>query len=207
MKIEEIFALCLVATVASFIGFIVENLWLALTKGFIDNRNMILPFLLGYGLAMALTFLLFGTPEDLRILNRSIYTEHMQYNFLLYYLIMMFCISLGEILLGTFVEKTCHIYWWDYSRLPLHITRYTSIPTSAGFSLIVTLFMHHLFDPLMQYFLSLDYETLRTSSIVFTGLLTLDFVVNAAKMYVSKSLNTLWKIDTTHSLGYRIVHY
>ena len=37
----------LMATVVSFLGFVVENVWLAFTKGYIDNRNMALPFLLG----------------------------------------------------------------------------------------------------------------------------------------------------------------
>ena len=53
----------LMIVVSSFIGFVVENLWLWETKGYIDNRNMNLPFLLGYGLACFLVFVLLGTPN------------------------------------------------------------------------------------------------------------------------------------------------
>ncbi|MGN0160161.1 MAG: putative ABC transporter permease [Lachnospiraceae bacterium] len=207
MRLEHFFALCLVATVVSLMGFIVENLWIAITKGFVDNRNMMLPFLIGYGLAMMLIYFLFGTPDQMHILNIDISANSIRMNLFLYYLLMMFCVSLGEILLGTFVEKTCHVYWWDYTALPMHITRYTSLPTSAGFSFMITLFMNRLFHPLMQYFLELDYETLRNSAIVFAALLSTDFILNAAKMYRTKSLNTLWRIDTTKTFGYRLIHY
>jgi hypothetical protein len=30
----------------SFLGFCLENIWLLLRKGYVDNRNMSLPFLL-----------------------------------------------------------------------------------------------------------------------------------------------------------------
>lgn len=69
MKSAEVFALCLIVTVISFLGFVVENVWLSMTKGYIDNRNMTLPFLLGYGIAIVLIYLLFGTPEHLKILE------------------------------------------------------------------------------------------------------------------------------------------
>ena len=32
----------------------------------------------------------------------------------------MLCIYAGEITLGTFAERSCHFYWWDYSKIPLH---------------------------------------------------------------------------------------
>lgn len=72
MDTTEIMALGLVIAVVSFLGFAVENIWLAITKGYIDNRNMCLPFLLGYGLAVAVIYLLFGTPKKLWVLGRSI---------------------------------------------------------------------------------------------------------------------------------------
>ena len=36
----------------SFLGFLLENIWLAARKGYIDNRNMNTPFMLGYGIAV-----------------------------------------------------------------------------------------------------------------------------------------------------------
>ncbi|MGM9641776.1 MAG: hypothetical protein ACI3XI_01070 [Eubacteriales bacterium] len=39
----EFFALLIVATVVSFLGFGVENIRLSLTKGYMDNRSVHLP--------------------------------------------------------------------------------------------------------------------------------------------------------------------
>ena len=48
------YQLGIMAAVVSFLGFVVENIWLAMTKGYINNRNMNAPFLLGYGLLILL---------------------------------------------------------------------------------------------------------------------------------------------------------
>ena len=118
----------------------------------------------------------------------------------------MVCVSVGEILLGTLVEKTCHLYWWDYTRLPLHITRYTSIPTSIAFSLLITTFMRLFFQPLMDWFLQMDLDTLRVTSMTFMTLMTVDFLFNAVRIFKEKKLTPIWKINTTRTLGYRLLH-
>ena len=58
----DIYSLGIMVAVISFLGFSLENLWLSLTKGFIDNRNMNAPFLMGYGLLVVGMYLLLGTP-------------------------------------------------------------------------------------------------------------------------------------------------
>lgn len=206
MKTSEILSLCMIMAVVSFLGFVVENIWLSLTKGYMDNRNMCLPFLLGYGLAIATIFLLFGTPKQLVLLGRQIVFKRIHSGKLFYFLVVMLCVSVGEILLGTFVEKTCHFYWWDYTKLPLHITRYTSIPTSAGFSFLITLFMDYFFMPLMNRFLAWDYGHLCVAAGVLMVLLTADFLYNAYLTYRNKQTTRRWKINMTRSLGYRLLH-
>lgn len=206
MKTTEIFALCLIATVVSLLGFVVENVWLSVTKGFIDNRNMSLPFLIGYGIAIVAIFLLFGRPDAVVFFGKKLPIKSRFIRRIVYFLIITVCICVGEIVLGTIVEHTCHIYWWDYTRLPMHITRYTTIPTSMGFSMLICIFMNYMFEPLMSFFLQLDYVTLAFSAIGFISLLTVDFIVNAVKVFKSKSMQPRWRIDTTHSIGYRMLH-
>ena len=46
----NIYAIGIMTAIVSFLGFVVENIWLAISKGYINNRNMNTPFLLGYGL-------------------------------------------------------------------------------------------------------------------------------------------------------------
>lgn len=206
MKTTEIFALCLIVTIVSFLGFVVENVWLAITKGFMDNRNMCLPFLIGYGLAMVAIYFILGTPTEFALLGKKLKIKSRYVKLLLYFLAVMLCVSVGEIILGTIVEKTCHIYWWDYTRLPLHITRYTSIPTSMAFSMLITTFMHKFFMPLYEFFQKLDYNDLQVLAGSFMTLMTADFIHNAVRIYRDKEMRSIWKIDTTNTLGYRLLH-
>lgn len=206
MKAIDIFALCMVVGVVSFLGFAVENIWLAVTKGYMDNRNMIFPFLIGYGIAIMLLYLILGTPHKLWLFGRIIRIEKRMTKVIFYFTGSMLCVSMGEVLLGKFVEKVCHFYWWDYSKLPFHITRYTSLPTSAMFSCLITLFMDKVFLPLFYCFQKWDYTILRNTAIVLVAIMVGDFVYNAYMMYREKAQITRWKIDTTESWLYRKIH-
>ena len=103
---RSICALCMNIAFISFLGFCVENLWLAITKGYMDNRNMLFPFLFGYGLTVAAIYLVFGTPRNLVVLGKEITVPNENTEILLYSLIVMTVISLGEIILGKTVEKS-----------------------------------------------------------------------------------------------------
>ena len=199
----RIFSLCMIIAVVSFLGYTVENLWLAITKGYIDNRNMILPFLFGYGLALAAIYLVFGTPRDLSILGYEINIANEKLEVFLCFVIVMVVISLGEILLGKTVEKVCHIKWWDYSNLPLHLTQYTSLFTSIGFTVMIVLFMDKAFVPMYQWLLTWNPQVLAVSAIVLTVLMTLDFIHSAYWMLKHKSIMKIWTVDLTSSKLYK----
>jgi len=69
---KEVTSLLILVLVIFFLGFVLENIWLACTKGYMDNRNMSLPFLLGYGLLVVGMYLLLGIPEQMKIFGRTI---------------------------------------------------------------------------------------------------------------------------------------
>ena len=113
MEDSNFLALCMVACVVSFLGFVVENIWLSITKGYMDNRNMCFPFLIGYGIGMNLIYAILGTPKKLRISCKQLQKSSQARKVLVYFIAAMLCVSAGEIALGTFVEKVCHFCWWD----------------------------------------------------------------------------------------------
>lgn len=189
----------------SLAGFLVENAWLGLTKGYMDNRNMVFPFLLGYGLAVAGIYLSFGTPQNLSFFDREIPVASERMRRALYFVIVMLCVSLGEIALGKFVEKVCHIKWWDYSWLPLHITQYTSVCTSTGFSMLIVIFMDKLFAPLYRWYLTWNPIVLAIVSVALMLVMTVDFFYSGYLMYVRKSVSRRWRIDVSNSEIYRKV--
>ena len=192
------------AAVISFMGWLVENVWLAITKGYIDNRSMTLPFLLGYGLFLVVYYLVIGTPDSfLLVLGKSKKAKMKRY--LLYFLVAMVIVSVGEIILGTLVEHICGFCYWNYESLPLHITKYTSIPTSTGFATCITFFMGKCFLPLMDILMKLPLYLSVMLAIFFAISLTADFIVSFYKMFKNGDLNRRWRKDVTkYKLSYRI---
>lgn len=172
-------AACLMILFVSFMGFVTENIWLAFTKGYIDNRNMHLPFLLGYGLLMMFTYYLLGLPT-----NRTTY-----------FLQAAIIVMVGETLLGSLVEKVCHFNWWNYTWLPLHINKYTSVPTTIAFALIITFFMDQLFEPLMEFFEGMADGSARVIAPMLILILTIDLSHSFYRMYVDQGTYRTWYVS------------
>ncbi len=211
MKITEIdytiSSMLIMTAIISFLGFTLENIWLAARKGYMDNRNMFAPFLLGYGFAVMGFYLLLGTPQNPRTYVNTINGEienNVGIRIAAYFTITFVCVSLGEIILGKLIEKTCHIYLWDYTSIPLHITRYTSVPTSIGFTVIITIFMDCFFERIMDAIMRLDPTV---SNILGASLMTVmlaDFLFNAVRTMKTQSMMTSWRFDIPER---SFVHY
>ena len=203
---KNLFAFFMLIALISFLGFAVENLWTAATKGFMDNKNMTLPFLLGYGLAVAAMYLLFGLPRKMRLGTIELSFESDLESMVCYFIVIMLCICVGELVLGFAVEKICGIEWWNYSEIPLHITKYTSIPTSAGFTLIIVHFMDNVFEPLFEFLQSRNTVLLGIASVSLMIMMTADFIRSGYLMYKNKKLLQVWRRETTKNRIYRALH-
>ncbi len=187
----DLYELGIMVALISLLGFMLENVWLAVTKGYMDNRNMNLPFLLGYGLAMAAVYLAFGIPSEMAFIlpvEAPRWTKT-----LLYFLCVMLCVSVGELILGTVTEKLCRIEYWNYNWIPLHITKYTSLPTSTGFAALITIFMEYCFRPLMRAISSLDGWLLHVAGPVLIAALTTDFLYCYGRMMQTHSFYDRWR--------------
>lgn len=192
MNEYTIYAVFMMIVLVSFLGFVVENVWLAFTKGYVDNRSMNLPFLLGYGLALMLMYFLFGTPENpARWLGNNLSGEKA---YVEYFICTFLLVSVGEILLGTVVERVCGFYYWDYSRLPMHITRYTSVPTSTMFAIIITFFMGKCFTPLMEKMSRVESGGIMAFSILLMLVLMVDYLAGFGYMIKNQKTYEKWKV-------------
>ncbi|MBQ8322242.1 MAG: putative ABC transporter permease [Clostridia bacterium] len=188
------YALFIIVVFTSFLGFLVENIWLILTLGVVDNRGMLFPFLLGYGFAVMAIYFLLGTPnEPSRILKRTSTLKGWQRR-LIYYFAVMVLISIGEGAFGMLVEYFCGFIWWDYTNLPLNIGRYVSIPTSAAFSLIILVFMDRIFTPMYNKCKALNPKTLKRITIVFSVMFIVDNIYSAVYMLKNSSTVKRWEI-------------
>lgn len=192
---SSIYPFLMMLTVASFIGYVVENTFKIFMNGYFDNRYMFLPFLLGYGLFTIALGILIGTPDELLPLKKEPFKICRPWNYIAYFFIVAILVSLGELALGFAVEKIAGFYYWDYSTLPLNFTRYTSLPTSLGFGLIITLYMGFVYPPLMKAFeKNKEKKPFKVLSIAFAVLLLLDFLVSFAVMIISGERMLLWRI-------------
>ena len=184
-----------IIVIASFLGFIVENVWVGIRYGYIDNRGMILPGLLGYGLAIIGVFYILGTPNHPKFFGIDLFIEYRAAQFAYYIFASAVLVSVGEIMLGTFVEKYCQIEWWNYSSLPLHIDKYTSLFTSITFGLMITIFMNSLFFSIMKWATHINTLFFQTVVMLLFILLIADFIHEAKYMIKNKRINRIWKID------------
>lgn len=188
-------ALILIIVLVSFCGFIVENVSTSISDHKIDNRNMVLPFLLGYGLAILVIYKLFGTPNEPLFWGKEITLNNSLFSLLYYFVITFLCVTIGELILGHFIEWSCQIKWWDYSALPLHITQYTSIPTSLAFASLITVFMKYIFTPLLDGLSKINPQFLAIISISLIIILSIDFIHSGIYMFTHHSTLKLWRIE------------
>ena len=185
---------CWMIILISFVGFLVENIWNLLTSGQIDNRNMHLPFILGYGLAILGVYLLFGLPTDNKGLISLTNSSNTIFQYTTYVLLVTVFICISEIIIGYGVQYFSGVYYWDFSDVPLHITRYTSILTSVAYSITITLFMNYLFDSIMTWFSRFDDKAYKYVGIILIILLTIDLLVSFGAMIANNNHNLIWCI-------------
>ena len=196
------YALILVVITVSFFGFCIENIFMSFRWGHMDNRNYILPFILGYGLTVLGLYSLFGTPTSPQFFTQTLVFKNEFFKNIYYFAVAFFLVSIGEIALGQLTEWTCGIVWWNYSTIPLHFTKYTSIPTSLGFAFLITAFMKYGFTPLWNLFSTIKHSILIVVSITLLVVISLDTLNSTIYMFSHHSMLNLWRIEFKKPLKY-----
>ena len=198
-RLPGIYPLINMTVFASFIGYVVENLFKLVMNGYVDNRYMFLPFLLGYGLFIAAIGVLIGTPNNLFPLSKRQPKLKKLVAYLFYFLLTALLVSAGELALGYAVEAIGGFNYWDYSKLPLNFTKYTSLPTSVGFGAIITAFMGFIYEPAIRFFeKKKGSRAWRTLSIVVISLLVIDFFASFAVMITTGERMVIWRWHIFH---------
>lgn len=198
-RLPGIYPLINMTVFASFIGYVVENLFKLVMNGYVDNRYMFLPFLLGYGLFIAAIGVLIGTPNNLFPLSKRQPKLKKLVAYLFYFLLTALLVSAGELALGYAVEAIGGFNYWDYSKLPFNFTKYTSLPTSVGFGAIITAFMGFIYEPAIRFFeKKKGSRAWRTLSIVVISLLVIDFFASFAVMITTGERMVIWRWHIFH---------
>ena len=194
MKKNKFIAMCMVMVFVSFMGFLIEGVWMSITKGFFNNRNMHLPFLIGYGLGVIIVDLLWGRPQAPHFCGKEFPFKNKILNFALYFIAIFFTVSIAELIMGHTMEAICGFYWWNYTYLPLHFTRYTSLPTGILFSTAISVFMGVCYEPLISFFEKRINKLVKVIAVGMVIILMCDFAYSTYCMYQMQNRNQLWKI-------------
>lgn len=196
--LRDVLALCVIVLIASLLGFLVETIWVSLRHGYIDNRGMHMPFLLGYGLANLVVFLIFGAPDHPHPLFVDGEMDETLLKLIYIFEIFLF-ITICESAFGNLIYRLTSVKWWNYNSLPLHIGQYTSIPTSIGFTTCIYIFLENVFVPMYDYLTSIAIEQYADIILLITLFAVLDCTGALLYMLQNKSVYTAFRIQLQKS--------
>lgn len=194
----DISHLWLASLVYAHIGYWVENLFRLVSKGILDSRNQLFPFLFCYSIAMWALYFALGTPKKARAFNIRLFTKDDKKTQLLsqlyYFTVVFLFVFFGEIVVGSMFEKISGIQLWNYSGIPLHFTQYTSIPTTTALSAGVLLLMEYFFTPLMKKIQTIEYSTVLKLDYFLGGAIVLDWLIMMISINIFKVSPAYWSI-------------
>lgn len=112
-----------------------------------------------------------------------------------YFTVVFLFVFFGEIVVGSIFEQVSGISLWDYSGIPLHVTKYTSIPTCAAMSLGVAVIMGNFFEGLMKKIQRIPYRTTVQLDYVLGTLILADWLIMMVSINVFKKAPAYWSVQ------------
>lgn len=180
----------------AMLGWIVENCYRIVTKGIIDCRFHLLPFIWSYSLIPFAFQLLLNDPDRIAIFGRRLFkddnTKNKVVSNILCLTLICVAVFLGELVMGNIWDKLFDVRLWNYTSQPLHVTRYTGLISAVGFGVGAYLIFRFIYNPLLTFVRSkVSYNVAKTICltlgvvIMFDSLLTTIQIVffHRAPMY------------------------
>ena len=152
----EFVYLYLVGMIFAFIGWCAENTAKLVIGGTIDSRFHILPFIAIYVSISFAFHIALGSPNNIVFFGKRIFKSETPKTKILSNVISFVGISLavflGELVVGNMWDILFGVKLWNYSKLPLHLTQYTSIVSTLGFGAGAYLIFKFIYNPLLNLF-------------------------------------------------------
>ena len=99
----------MILVIASILGYMTENIWVGLRFGYWDNRGMMMPGLLGYGMAIVGLYLILGLPQKPMLFGHEFFFENSLQGIVFYYVAAGVLVSVAEIVLGNLWKSTVRL--------------------------------------------------------------------------------------------------
>ena len=196
MGVEFVY-LVLFGIVVAFAGWIGENAFKLAVSGKFDSRFHVLPFISPYILIPFAFHIALGKADDLRLFGKKIFREQTKKSIILSnifsFLIICTFVFLGEFAVGNAWEYLFGVKLWNYNKLPLHLTQYTSIVSTLGFGTAVYLIFKFLYSPVLNLLRKrVSYKGAKWICLILGTLIFIDFVRLMLCMIILGEAPNLW---------------
>ena len=112
----------------------------------------------------------------------------------IYFFVICAFIMLGEIAVGTIYEKFAGVILWDYTDIPTHITRYTSLITTVLIGGGVYAIMAFGFRPMMNLVSKMGTRAAAVVDCTPGAAIVLDFLIMIIVTFATGSAPEYWSI-------------
>lgn len=144
---KNIQALFVTGMILSFLGWVWETVFSFLIRSPNDRGFLTMPFCTIYGVALIFVYLLLGTPSDMRLFGRPVFTKSALLRYPAYFLASALLATVIELFTATFFQSIFGIELWNYAFLTGE-SDFIAILPSFFWGAAITLFMRFLFRPI-----------------------------------------------------------
>lgn len=156
---DKFITLALMFFAFAFMGFVYERIVnLIKAKPLMENAFLGLPFTPIYGFAVVIVYVVLGTPDNNRILNRIIAGRQIStakrriLSYLTYYVLSALLITTVEFIAGFAYFKSAGVMLWNYTARPVNFMGLVALDISLLWGLLATVIMRWIWNPLQKIF-------------------------------------------------------
>ncbi len=195
----EVVYLILFGGIVAIFGWITENLIRLVKAGFIDSRFHVLPMIPAYGLIVFAFHIILRDANDVHIFRKRLFNKKSNANKfasnMISYIIIALAVFLGELIVGNLWYALFGVMLWDYSALPLNVTRFTSIVSTLLFATIAFLFFKFAFTKFLRLLIAnVSFNVAKSLSVIFVTLAILDTLAMIIHVAVTGSAPLYWLV-------------
>ena len=183
----------------AMLGWLVENGYRIVSRGIIDCRYHLLPFIWWYALIPFVYQVLLGDLDNVAMFGRKLFRRNTVTNKVLSNVICLALICgavfVSELVYGNLWEALFGVRLWNYSRQPLHVTRYAGLISTVGFGVGAYLIFRFLYKPLLGFICNkVSYAAAKTVCLTLGVVVALDTLITTIHVAVLHHAPMYWLI-------------
>lgn len=194
----EFVYLCLMGIIFAALGWLAENTARLATQGVLDCRYHALPFIAPYGLIPFAFHILLGDPDRIAFMGRRIFkkdgAKYKIVSNILCFFIILGVVFAGELAVGYLWESVFGARLWDYSDMPLHVTRYAGLIPALMYGGGAYLLFRFAYKPLLNALKKVRFSTAKILCITLWATILADSLAMVITTAVTGAPPVYWSV-------------